>query len=66
MEKVLLEIIQYLLDNKKIKNYHFFQNGRSVQVRLCDEKVFTLMSVRLYDLRFDHTKSKSPRKNRLS
>ena len=64
MEKNILGIIDYLVENNLIINYHFFQNGKSVQIRLPNKKVYTLMAIELCDLRFDHTKQRKKR-NRL-
>lgn len=55
MKKIIVEIVKFLLENKLITHYHFYKSGTAVQLRLVNNKVYTLMTTELLDLSFDHT-----------
>lgn len=59
MKKILVDIVEFLLEKKIITHYHFYQGGTAVQLRLANNKVYNVMTAELFDMRFDHTLHKN-------
>lgn len=49
MKKILVDIVEFLLEKKIITHYHFYQGGTDVQLRLANNKVY-VMTAELFDI----------------